>query len=146
MAKKISVYPKTYSGYDKDGNLKITRTAEDATKYINPDEVKTAIEAIKETVNAGLKNIAKAIENIKCGEDTLVVADKTMQPIINELASQIAGQDRDEDDAIAPLANQMEEALEEVHECACNACDDIQQKLNSQAESACWVVGVTNVR
>lgn len=143
MAKGISVYPQTYTGYDEDNNVKITREAEKAENYINPQEVHDAIENIKTVVDTGLKQIASSIEKVECGKETLVVADKTMQPIVEELAAQIAGQDRSE---IAPLAIQMESALEEIYERACDAHDDIQQQLNSQAESACWVASVTRVR
>lgn len=143
MAKGISVYPQTYTGYDEDNNVIITRKAENAENYINPKEVRAAIENIKTVVDTGLKQIASSIEKVECGKETLVVADKTMQPIVEELAAQIAGQDRSE---IAPLAIQMESALEEIYERACDAHDDIQQQLNSQAESACWVASVTRVR
>ena len=143
MAKGISVYPQTYTGYDEDNNVIITREAEKAENYINPQEVHAAIENIKTVVDTGLKQIASSIEKVECGKETLVVADKTMQPIVEELAAQIAGQDRSE---IAPLAIQMESALEEIYERACDAHDDIQQHLNSQAESACWVASVTRVR
>lgn len=143
MAKGISVYPQTYTGYDEDNNVIITRKAEKAENYINPQEVHAAIENIKTVVDTGLKQIASSIEKVECGKETLVVADKTMQPIVEELAAQIAGQDRSE---IAPLAIQMESALEEIYERACDAHDDIQQQLNSQAESACWVASVTRVR
>lgn len=143
MAKGKSVYPQTYTGYDEDNNVIITREAENAENYINPQEVHAAIENIKTVVDTGLKQIASSIEKVECGKETLVVADKTMQPIVEELAAQIAGQDRSE---IAPLAIQMESALEEIYERACDAHDDIQQQLNSQAESACWVASVTRVR
>ena len=143
MAKGLSVYPQTYTGYDEDNNVKITREAEKAENYINPQEVHAAIENIKTVVDTGLKQIASSIEKVECGKETLVVADKTMQPIVEELAAQIAGQDRSK---IAPLAIQMESALEEIYERACDAHDDIQQQLNSQAESACWVASVTRVR
>lgn len=143
MAKGISVYPQTYTGYDEDNNVIITREAENAENYINPQEVHAAIENIKTVVDTGLKQIASSIEKVECGKETLVVADKTMQPIVEELAAQIAGQDRSE---IAPLAIQMESALEEIYERACDAHDDIQQQLNSQAESACWIASVTRVR
>lgn len=143
MAKGISVYPQTYTGYDEDNNVIITREAEKAENYINPQEVHAAIENIKTVVDIGLKQIASSIEKVECGKETLVVADKTMQPIVEELVAQIAGQDRSE---IAPLAIQMESALEEIYERACDAHDDIQQQLNSQAESACWVASVTRVR
>lgn len=143
MAKGISVYPQTYTEYDEDNNVIITREAEKAENYINPQEVHAAIENIKTVVDTGLKQIASSIEKVECGKETLVVADKTMQPIVEELAAQIAGQDRSE---IAPLAIQMESALEEIYERACDAHDDIQQQLNSQAESACWVASVTRVR
>lgn len=143
MAKGISVYPQTYTGYDEDNNVIIAREAEKAENYINPQEVHAAIENIKTVVDTGLKQIASSIEKVECGKETLVVADKTMQPIVEELAAQIAGQDRSE---IAPLAIQMESALEEIYERACDAHDDIQQQLNSQAESACWVASVTRVR
>lgn len=143
MAKGKSVYPQTYTGYDEDNNVIITREAENAENYINPQEVHAAIENIKTVVDTGLKQIASSIEKVECGKETLVVADKTMQPIVEELAAQIAGQDRSE---IAPLAIQMESALEEIYERACDAHDDIQQQLNSQAESACWIASVTRVR
>lgn len=144
MAKGISIYPKTYSGYDKDNKCLITKTAESAEDvYVNPAEVRAAIENIKNVVDEGLKQIANSIEKIECGQKALVVADKTMRPIVEELASQIAGKDRS---GIAPLATQMETALEEIYERTCSAHDDIQKQLNSQAESACWTTGVTNVR
>ena len=143
MAKGISVYPQTYTGYDEDNNVIITRKAENAENYINPKEVLAAIENIMSVVDTGLKQIASSIEKVECGKETLVVADKTMQPIVEELAAQIAGQDRSE---IAPLAILMESALEEIYERACDAHDDIQQQLNSQAESACWIASVTRVR
>lgn len=143
MAKGISVYPQTYTGYDEDNNVIITRKAENAENYINPKEVRAAIENIKNVVDTGLKQIAKAISEVKCGEEMLVVADKTMQPMIEELAEQIAGKNRDTE--IAPLAQQMEKALEDVYENACTAYNDIQGQLNSQAEQACWVSKVTRV-
>lgn len=143
MAKGISVYPQTYTGYDEDNNVIITKEAESAENYINPQEVRAAIENIKNVVDTGLKTIASAIEKVNCGEEALIVADKTMKPMVEELAEQIAGKNRDTE--IAPLAQQMEEALEEVYERACDAYNDIQGQLNTQAENACWVSKVTRV-
>ena len=94
MAKGISVYPQTYTGYDEDNNVIITREAEKAENYINPQEVHAAIENIMTVVDTGLKQIASSIEKFECGKETLVVADKTIQPIVEELSAQIAGQDR----------------------------------------------------
>ena len=143
MAKGISVYPQTYTGYDEDNNVIITREAEKAENYIKPQEVHAAIENIKTVVDTGLKQIAKAISEVKCGEEMLVVADKTMQPMIEELAEQIAGKNRDTE--IAPLVKDMGIELDKVYERACDAYDDIQGQLNSQAEQACWVSKVTRV-
>ena len=65
-----------------------------------------------------------------------------MQPIIDEVAEQIAGGDGD----VAPLAIQMEESLEVVYETACDVHDDFQKQLNKQAESSCYTTGVVSVR
>ena len=144
MGKGISVYPNTYAGYDEDGN-RVTEpiTAADAsTEYINPEAVRSAIDNVRNVVDEGFKNIGKAIANISCGQETLSVEDKTMQPIIDEVAEQIAGGDGD----VAPLAIQMEESLEVVYETACDVHDDFQKQLNKQAESSCYTTGVVSVR
>ena len=114
MAKGISVHPQTYTGYDENNNVIITREAEKAENYINPQEVHAAIENIKTVVDTGLKQIAKAISEVKCGEKMLVVADKTMQPMVEELAEQIAGKNRDTE--IAPLVKDMGIELDKVYE------------------------------
>lgn len=143
MGKGISVYPNTYAGYDQDGNRVISRQAESAKdKYINPEQVRTAIDNVRNVVDEGFKNIGKAISNISCGKETLAAEDKTMQPIIDEVAEQIAGGNGD----VAPLAIQMEESLEVVYETACDVHDDFQKQLNKQAESSCYVTDVVNVR
>ena len=125
MGKGISVYPNTYAGYDEDGNCVIKRSALDAsTEYINPEAVRSAIDNVRNVVDEGFKNIGKAIANISCGQETLSAEDKTMQPIIDEVAEQIAGGDGD----VAPLAIQMEESLEVVYETACDVHDDFQKQ------------------
>ena len=136
MGKGISVYPNTYAGYDEDGNCVIKRTA------LDPEAVRSAIDNVRNVVDEGFKNIGKAIANISCGQETLSVEDKTMQPIIDEVAEQIAGGDGD----VAPLAIQMEESLEVVYETACDVHDDFQKQLNKQAESSCYTTGVVSVR
>lgn len=143
MGKGISVYPNTYAGYDEDGNCVIKRSALDAsTEYINPEAVRSAIENVKNVVDEGFKSIGKAIANISCGQETLAVEDKTMQPIIDEVAEQIAGGDGD----VAPLAIQMEESLEVVYEAACDVHDSLQRQLNQNAENSCYTTGVVSVR
>ena len=39
--------PETYTAYDKDGKVIGTYTAEDANNFINPAEVKAAIDNLK---------------------------------------------------------------------------------------------------
>ena len=53
--------PKTYHGYDSDDNCITTVTADDATNYINPDEVKQAIDNLE----AVLKEIPRYRSNSK---------------------------------------------------------------------------------
>ncbi len=134
----------TYCGYDKEGNCKTRCTAVDATtEYINPEEVKKAIEDLEKTVSDGFKRIGKAISKVSCGKQTLSAADTSMQPVIDSVAESIAGGTSDDD--VAPIAVQMSAALDDVYTRAVEAHNDIQKQLNSNAESSCWGTDVIRV-
>lgn len=137
--------PRKYAGISGDTNERIvTRQAADASNdYIDPEEIKKAIENLKQVINTGLKNIGSAIADIRCGDEALVVADKTMQPIIDEAAEQIAGDVKS--DEYSPIVKQIESSLDQIYENAVDVHDDIQQQLNKQAEKSCWVSNVSRV-
>lgn len=166
MPEDISEYPQTYSGYDENNNVIITRTAKNATDFIDLAGIKTEIENVKNTVNQGLKRIAFAIANLSAGDTVLAVADKTIEPMISELAEQIGGEDyatianfcKDYDnigtacesytstERIAPIAAQVETALEEIYTEACKKHDEIQKQLNDEAYASCYIARVVNVK
>lgn len=133
---------KKYFGYDEEGKIVTTETADDASNYVDLVAIEKAIEKVKVTVNAGLQKIGKAILTIDAGGEALKVSDSTMQPILEEIAEQIAGGEIEEIEAgtnqkIAPIATQIEDALDGVLENAYNVHDSIQTKLNEAAEAYC---------
>lgn len=143
---------KEYTGYDEEGKIKTTETADNASKYVNLAEIERAIENIKETVNKGLQRIGQAILTIDAGGEALKVSDSTMKPLLEEIAEQIAGGQIEEIEAgknqkISPIATQIEEALDGVLENAYNVHDSIQTQLNDNAANNCKEhPGVANVQ
>ncbi len=135
IQKKLS-QPITYGGYSEDNICRIDAKADSARNYINPDEVYLKIEELINTINIGFKNIANRLSDIKISEDVLLVNDQTMQPIVDELAEQIGGKlDNNED--ISPLAQQLEIALQNVYDSACDAYETKQAELNKGARRIC---------
>ncbi len=69
--------PKTYTGYDKDGQQICYCTAVDANTYINPEEVQTAIDNIESVLQEEIKSISSSLASVKDDASTAVVAEGT---------------------------------------------------------------------
>ncbi len=136
IIKKNLSQPITYGGYSEDNMCRISVEADSAKDYINPDDVYLKIEELINTINMGFKNIANRLSDVKISEDVLLVNDQTMQPIVDELAEQIGGKLDDNED-ISPLAQQLEMALQNVYDSACDAYETKQAELNKGAIRIC---------
>lgn len=136
------VVPNRYTGYDEDGEVVITISAKNANTLVNPNTVKRKIEKFQEEVNEGFKEIKKALLDIPADKETLLFDNKTLEPLIAELAEQIGGNK----EAIAPLAEKMYNLLyENVYLYALKTHNQVQKKYNQNARNACKITGVTRV-
>ncbi len=71
--------PKTYKGYDNNGNVIESFTGADASLKINPDEVQEKIEKIVEVSAEQTKKICSALDNVKAdADDALIVEGANM--------------------------------------------------------------------
>lgn len=139
---KEIVVPNKYTGYNEDGEVVKTISAKNANTLVNPNIVKIKIENFQEEVNEGFKEIKKALLNIRADKETLLFDNKTLEPLIAELAEQIGGNT----EAIAPLAEKMYNLLyEDVYLYALKTHNLVQEKYNKNAYNACKITGVTRV-
>lgn len=143
--------PKTYKGYgdEKDANgnvtsagtkLIITKTAADANNYVNPSEVKSALEELRDSMNGsngGITRVQKALQNVAVDADghMLSVEDATMHPTIEAVA-----------DSLSQASTSIDSLVSEIQEFAEKAHDNKQIEYNQQAEAEVrGTAGVTRV-
>lgn len=130
------VSPKTYRGYDKDGNVLCTVTAVDANEYINPAEVRSALDKVKTVAEEGMENIVKALNNVEPDASEAVIVQGTkMTETINEVCT-----------AIKDIPENMASSIEEAYPRAVSEHDRLQNEANDTAYNGAWISGVTNVR
>lgn len=129
--------PKTYSGYDEEGNFVLTVTAVDANGFINPSEVQTAIENVKTVVKEQMTTVTNAIRNFENdAKEAIIVQGTNMSGVIEDICTSLKQLDGTIGDSISCL---YDEAVK-VH-------DAIQTKANSEAYSQCSSQsGVVSVR
>ena len=121
------VGPETYTAYDKDGNVIGTYTAEDTNNYINPSEVKAALDNLKTVFQEQMKNIARALNDIELDAgDAIIVQGTKMDEEIREMAQAIS----------SDVPTQALNGIDTLYDTAVSAHDKIQQQLNEQAKSA----------
>ena len=76
--------PKTYNGYDDNGNVVASYTGADASLKINPEEIKEKIEKVVQVSAEQTKKICSALENVKNdADDALVVQGATIDSFID---------------------------------------------------------------
>lgn len=114
------VAPATYYGYDENQNCIVTGSAEDATQYINPEEVQDAIENLQQVVEEQMNKIVTKLTNISddAGQAVIIQGAK-MTGTLEDAAAQIK-----------QLPAQMFGDIDSLKAAADNARDVIQQSNN----------------
>lgn len=127
--------PKTYHGYDKDGNCITTSTAEDANNYINPEEVKAAVENLENVLKEQFKGITDALRGLEQDANEAVIVQGTkMGGTIDETCTAIDG-----------IPEQIMSGISELYNVSVQAHDEIQRTLNDNAQQAAWGNNVVRV-
>ena len=84
------VAPKSYTGYDKDGNAVVTYTAVDANEYLNPEEVQDAIDNVGTVATEAMSGLSKSLKNIEQdAEEAIIVQGTKMTESIDAVASSL---------------------------------------------------------
>ena len=126
MGKGSSVGPVTYTAYDKDGKEVGKYVAQNADNYINPAEVKAAIENLKTEVQTQMNTIAVNLNSLALDATNAVIVQGTkMDTQINDLAISIKND-------VPKLAL---EGIDNIYDAAVTVHDKIQKELNDIAKS-----------
>ena len=119
------VEPKTYTGYDKENNIVGTCTAVDANDYINPADVKRAIDNLESVVNEQVSNISKALTSVAPDASHAVIVKGTnMQATIEEMATSISD---------GTITNSIVGSVDEMYTVAVSSHDQLQNSANDEA-------------
>lgn len=142
-----SQMPHTYTGYgpkyDTDGKTVIgeqvivSKTAQDANTYVNPADVKNAVEQLRTTIKTSVDNIQSKLQNVAVDANgkMLKVEDSTMEPIINEAAN-----------SLGQIMPGLASTLDDIVSFAESEHDKKQIEYNQEAEAAVrGTAGVTRV-
>ena len=130
------VSPKTWTGYDKDGNVLCRVNAVDANEYINPAEVRAAIDNVKATAEEGIQSIITAINNVEPeASEAVIVQGTKMTETINQTC-----------DALREIPDGIAGAIEELYNMAVREHDRLQNEANDAAYNGAMIAGVVSVR
>lgn len=118
------ISPETYTGTSKSGKH-ISVTAQDASKDIDCEAIKSTVESIKETAKETLEGVSFKVRHIEAGKDTLSVEDKTLKPLIDEVS-----------DWIEALPKEgIYESLDSAAAYAEERHDEFQEQYNKEAKA-----------
>jgi len=118
--------PITYTGYDSEGKAVATCTAVDANTLLDPQEVKTAIDAVVKAFNETLTNSMNGLRDLTADTDEAIVVKGTkLTDTVNQTA-----------DEIGKIPEQVESSFEELYQASIEAHDYIQTEINKQAHDA----------
>ena len=120
------VAPKTYCGYNSEGKQICSATAENANEYINPDEVRAAIDNFNEVVETNLNNLSSALLNVEPDtEEAIIVQGTKMTETIESLCT-----------TLKQLAGQFADSIEFMYSESVKAHDEIQNQANTNAKNS----------
>lgn len=115
--------PITYRGYSSDGNLVTTVTAVNADTYINPSEVKSAIDNLESVAEEQMNNICNALNNVAPDADEAVIIQGTkMTDTIEEICT-----------TLKSLPSTLSDSLTEIYTQSVSVHDSKQEDENSIA-------------
>lgn len=120
------VAPKSYTGYDKDGNVVVTYTAVDANEYLNPEEVQDAIDNVGTVATEAMSGLSKSLKNIEQdAEEAIIVQGTKMTESIDAVAS-----------SLDSIASGITESLSDIYTQSVKAHDTLQNNANDDAYNA----------
>ena len=127
------VAPKNFRGLDEEGKVIVTGVARDANLDINPNEVRTAVNEVKEVFEEQFKNIASALRGVST-TDALIVQGTSMDGAIEDTA-----------DLILQLPSQLTSGFDNLYDLALGVHDDLQNRYNREAYNQCCVTDVVRI-
>ena len=131
------IAPKTYVGYDNEGNRIASCTAQNANEHLNPADVQAAIDNIKSVLDEQMRIISTALNNIapEAGA-ALIVQGTKMEAPIQEMSNELG-----------KVADSVVDSISSVYTEAVSVHDDIQNQLNDAAYNTIRSTqGVVSVR
>ena len=131
----MAVSPKTYHGYDSEGNCVSSATANDATNYIDPAAVATAVDKVSTVATEEMTVITTNLSKIKDdSNDSIIVQGTRMTSTFEEVIS-----------GINTIPGQIGDSLAELKTLAQQAHDELQNTFNQKAKDACYCNGAVTV-
>ncbi len=131
------IEPATYYGYDDQQNVIVHGTAEDASNYINPEEVQKAVENLMKVFEEQMNKIATNLTKI--GEDAsqaIIVQGASMDATVEDAAA-----------SIRQLPDGILGDIESLKDVAITVRNQIQQAKNDELYNAiASYSGVTQIR
>lgn len=130
------VSPRTWTGYDKDGNVLCRVTAVDANEYLNPAEVRTAVDNVRTTAEDGMQSIVTALNNVEPeASEAVIVQGTKMTETINQTC-----------EALKEIPAGIADAIEKMYTLSEQAHDRLQNEANDMAYNAAMIDGVVSVK
>ena len=121
------IQPETYYGYDEQGNQICSSTAVDATKYINPENIREAIQNINTVTEEETGKIVKALNDIIPELEKALVVDgeiilkKTLEDIVAYVQN---------------IPSSLEKQISEINTLANKKHTELQEQANEAAKEA----------
>ena len=128
--------PKTYIGYDSQGNRVGSCTAVDANEYINPSEVQAAIDNVEIVATEQMGLIVSALNSITDDASEAVIVQGTkMTSTIEEVV-----------EALGKIPESITDSISSLYTEAVSVHDQLQTTANDNAYNSMRnTAGVTSV-
>ncbi len=131
------VAPKSYTGYDQEGNVVVRCQAVDANQYLNPAEVKAAIDNVESVAEDSINRISNALVNVAPDANEAVIIQGT----------KIQGTIDDVCEAIKTLPGTIVDSISSLYTESISAHDKLQNQANDSAYNQTRATqGVVSVR
>lgn len=129
------VSPRTFRGYDQNGNQVASCPAKDASEYLNPNEVKAAVDNLIAVFQEEMNNIATALrDTTKDANEAIIVRGTKMTGTIEDTA-----------DSIQKIPSQVIGSFQDLYTAAVNTRDALQEELNKAAYNSVAACGVAQI-
>ena len=127
--------PKTYRGYNSEGKVIVQQTAQDANDVINPQEVRAAIEHVKEVFSDEMYKLARSLRAITDdANEAIIVQGTKMDKTIEETAK-----------VLEQIPGQVTNGIDSLYDESVKTHDQLQDNFNSEAYNGCRTTGVERI-